>query len=460
MSINRLIIIFIIPFFVFFGQRAYSQTDTIAISHKLVLAAYNNSMDSAISLLRMGAKTKYYDANGYSALMYAVQNNNLDMVKLLVYNNSDIDQVNSGSSTPLSLAAEYGFFDVAEYLCFEGANVDKRNYRGLTPLHFAVLYNDFYMADMLLYYNSDPNIRSKNGIFPIHLAAYNGDTTMINLLLRYDAKIDTSIENNVTPFEIVIQNHFNNILEIFLNSDTAISQDKLWLNKLLITAIQFNNDTAVNLISEKIAQMDVHIPNAENPINFARKYNRSEYIKHFKSMGYKDAWMPYFSGMFFNSSFIFSKDDRYFDFSLGQSDIRYKVDVYVGYGSRFKRKPILITESNILAYQYRERRNILSLGINRRFYPIKQLNNFHLFTGLEFQTHFGNYAGSNRKFDKHFFLTYQAGISYFYDPIDIRLSYEYADWKIENITAHWFSITVGFKWDKIIKPTPFTIDDL
>ncbi len=87
--INKTILAFVLMLSIGFAQ---GQTDTLAFSHKLVLAAYNNQLDSAIKYLRVGAKTDYFDDNGYTALMYAVQNNSEDMVKLLVYNGSKLDQ--------------------------------------------------------------------------------------------------------------------------------------------------------------------------------------------------------------------------------------------------------------------------------------------------------------------------------------------------------------------------------
>ena len=71
----------------------------------LMLAAYNNSLETAKMLLEKGAKVDEKNDKGY-----------LDMAKLLVSNGANIDENNGLGMTPFSFAIMFGRKDVARYL--------------------------------------------------------------------------------------------------------------------------------------------------------------------------------------------------------------------------------------------------------------------------------------------------------------------------------------------------------
>jgi ankyrin repeat protein len=458
MYIKRIIFFLLLVCGLLGCKGASAQSDTLALSHKLVLAVYSNSMDSTIQLLKQGAKLNYFDGNGFSALMYAVQNNNIDMVKLLIYNGANFNSVNMHSDNSLGLAARFGYFDIAEYLCYAGADPNKKNYDWLIPLHYAATYADYYMVDMLLFYKSDINTIDNIGNTPLHYAVLSGDTAVVSLLLRNGAIVNIKNQKNITPIHVAIQYKLQPVLKILMEADSTLGSDQYQLNSYLSLAIFYQNDSALNGLV-KYVKSPVSIKNSpNNPLYIARMYNQRDKIKTLVSIGYRDSYQLHIADSYLKFSFPFNLSDRYFNLDFGIVDQRYKLDFYIGYGNRFKRKSILIPEGDSVFYQYRERRNILSIGVNRRFYPLNQVPNLYLFTGGEGQLHFGNYAGSNRNLEQNFFLTAQMGIAYRYKQIGAQLEYIFANWKIYRSSPHWVSLGVGFYWSNLTKPQPFIIN--
>ena len=77
---------------------AYASTD------KLIDNVKNKNIDAVETLLAKGENVNGANAQGNTALHYAVATGNVDMVKLLLAHNADINAVNSKGWTPLKIA--------------------------------------------------------------------------------------------------------------------------------------------------------------------------------------------------------------------------------------------------------------------------------------------------------------------------------------------------------------------
>ncbi len=426
-----------------------AQIDTLELSHKLLLATYNNSMELAIEHLRNGAQTTYYDDNGYTALMYAVQNDNEDMVKLLVHNGSKLDHKDYSGTTPLILAARLGLFNIAEYLCWQGASYNQSDKFRLTPLHYSTLNSDLYLADMLLYYGADPNLSSLNGNSALHFAAFTGDTALIKLFLNKNANTALLNKDNQTPLEVAIMEQHQPAVAILLQADS------LYKPESLLTSINFQNDTAFEFLLPLISSDSFSSNPAQNPLTAARIQHHKKYIKQLKKACIKESYAPVFNSFFFSTDFLFSGKDGYFNFSTGLNDIRYQINMSIGFGSRFRRKPILVDESDMVSYQYYERRNLINIRLDREFFILPQNANLSISPAIELQYHFGNYRGSNRKLEKSFFVVPAVSFRYSFEHLYFKFGYQYADWKIDRTSPNWFVFGVGIKGYLLSKPKSF-----
>jgi len=81
-----------------------------------MLAAYNNSLETAKMLLEKGAKVDEKNDRGQTPLAGVCFKGYLDMAKLLVSNGANIDENNGLGMTPFSFAIMFGRKDVARYL--------------------------------------------------------------------------------------------------------------------------------------------------------------------------------------------------------------------------------------------------------------------------------------------------------------------------------------------------------
>jgi ankyrin repeat protein len=440
------------------ASHAQSKQDSLQYSHKLLVAAFDNQLDSALYYIKNGASLDYEDSNGYTALMYAAQNEHTDMVKLLVHNGADLEDMDYLQNTVLMIAVRNGLFDIAEYLCFWGAKTNQSNYQNLTPLQFAVYNSDYYMADMLLHYGAEVNHVDKEGSSALHLAALTGDTALLKLLITHKAILDSTNEYGLTPLDIALQNKHQEAVAILVYENMKMKPDSKQLNTWLLAAVQHDNPSLVSFLSKEIEQINFSPEPEENPILWARYAHNPFVVRRLKSMGYKSGWKPFWTAIFFHSDFNFNRADFYSTWNIGFADDRYNLDVYMAFGTRYHRKFIWIPEGDQVYYQFRERRNMINLVIDRRFYPFGRLPQLNLQAGFELQAHFGNYAGSNRKFEKYWFPTAHAGLRYELRPAYFHVKWQYINWGIYQVPASVITFGVGVRVDIISKPSTYKFD--
>lgn len=432
-----------------------AQTDTLLLSRELLIAVYRNSIDSTLLLLKQGAKTNSKDEYGNTPIFYAVQNQNMDLIKLLEFNGANINMRNFEGTTPLSFAVFLDYFDIAEYLCYKGAMVNKSDKYGAIPLHYAAYFGDYYMADMLIFYKSDVNNSSFDKNQPLHLAALSGDTAMIQLLLKHGAKPESENTYGRTPIEMAIEHKQLYATILLLKSDSV--SEFLHPNNftLLNLALKSNADTIADSLICSSRFNPPQKNDVNNPYNIALALGKYKLKPNLKAYGYSSGLWPFFSKMSVMNTFIFNKDDHYFNFQVGALDVKYHLDFSLGFGSRFSRKPVLLSVDKNIFYQVYERRNLFIFGIKKRFYFSPDIRMVSIFAGIDFQSHFGNYAGSNQKLQQKFAVIPKAGISFTLEPFIIEAAYNYIDYGLYGLSSHFVSLGLGFNINFISSKTPY-----
>jgi ankyrin repeat protein len=112
---------------------------------------------AALEAIRNGADVKAVQADGTSALMWAVYR---------------IDR------------------EVAQALLDRGANPDARNSLGASPLSEAVALADVKLVGMLLKAGADPNLGNNDGQTPLMIAARNGSLPLVQMLVKAGARVN------------------------------------------------------------------------------------------------------------------------------------------------------------------------------------------------------------------------------------------------------------------------------
>ena len=115
-------------------------------------------------MVDVGLSVNLQDAKGNSLLMLASYNQQLDTAQMLLEKGADSNRRNDRGQTPLGGVAFKGYSDIAEILIDGGAEVDADNGGGMTPLMYARMFGRNQVAELLLQKGADERKKSKFGL--------------------------------------------------------------------------------------------------------------------------------------------------------------------------------------------------------------------------------------------------------------------------------------------------------
>uniref|UniRef100_A0A8C3F792 Ankyrin 1 n=1 Tax=Chrysemys picta bellii TaxID=8478 RepID=A0A8C3F792_CHRPI len=168
----------------------------------LHIAAKQNQLEVASSLLQYGASANAESMQGVMPLHLAAQEGHADMAALLISKQANGNLGNKSGLTPLHLVAQEGHVPVADVLIRHGVTVDAATRMGYTPLHVASHYGNIKLVKFLLQHQADVNAKTKLGYTPLHQAAQQGHTDIVTLLLKHRASPNEVSTNGTTPLAI------------------------------------------------------------------------------------------------------------------------------------------------------------------------------------------------------------------------------------------------------------------
>ncbi|WP_169941384.1 ankyrin repeat domain-containing protein [Campylobacter sp. RM15925] len=114
-------------------------------------------------MIKAGLNVNLKSAKGDTLLMLASYNNSINTVKMLIANGALVDERNDRGQTPLAGAAFKGYLDVVKALVEAGADINANNGMGATPHTFAVMFGRSEVAKYLLSVNKKPSLIAKIG---------------------------------------------------------------------------------------------------------------------------------------------------------------------------------------------------------------------------------------------------------------------------------------------------------
>ena len=163
------------------------------------------------------------DADGNTALMYAIKNDNYAAVQLLLSSPKlQIDKINAHGNTALIYAAMVGNTDILKALINAGATIEA-------------------------------NTRIHNT--PLTIAAAKGHSDAVALLIEYGADIHAANDNHKTAVERAAQMGHREIVDILINKAPSC------LDKLVIGAVKGNNMRLLSFLISKNA--NIHLAKQE-----------------------------------------------------------------------------------------------------------------------------------------------------------------------------------------------------
>jgi uncharacterized protein len=142
------------------------------------------------NLLERNADVNAAQADGATALHWAVYANDLESVKLLIAANANVSARSREGATPLSLASANGHPEIIERLLAAGADVNSRLPNGETPLMMAARTGRVDALDVLLDRGAEVNAtETLRGTTALMWAAANDNTAAVKLLIERGADI-------------------------------------------------------------------------------------------------------------------------------------------------------------------------------------------------------------------------------------------------------------------------------
>jgi uncharacterized protein len=193
----------------------------------LLWAVYRIDHELAQSLLDRGANPDARNSLGTSPLCEAVALADEKLVRMLLRAGADPNLGNTDEQTPLMIAARIGSLPLVQMLVKAGSRVNEREqYRGQTALMWAVSAGSAEVVDFLIRQKADVDARATindwgnqitsepraqyrpaGGLTPLLYATRSGCLECARLLLRGGADINRPTPEGVTPLMNAIDNN-------------------------------------------------------------------------------------------------------------------------------------------------------------------------------------------------------------------------------------------------------------
>ena len=147
------------------------------------------------------------EADGFTALHWAVQRDNAQLVELLLKAGADATATTRYNVTPLYLAANNGNAAVIGRLLDAGADPNGTAYDGQTMLMTAALAGRADAVRLLLTHGAKVDVvEPYKGQTALMWAAAEGNTAAVDVLLEAGARLDAKSTGGFTPFLFAVRN--------------------------------------------------------------------------------------------------------------------------------------------------------------------------------------------------------------------------------------------------------------
>jgi ankyrin repeat protein len=151
-------------------------------------AVQRDDLETADMLIRAGADVKAATRYGVRPLSLAATNGNAAMIEALLKASADANAASLEGETPLMTAARVGKVDALKVLLAHGAAVNaQENWKGQSALMWAAAEGHAAAITMLAEAGADVKARSKGGFTPLLFAVRNGHIEAARLLLTAGA---------------------------------------------------------------------------------------------------------------------------------------------------------------------------------------------------------------------------------------------------------------------------------
>ncbi len=157
-------------------------------------AVYHDDLPTAALLVKAGANARAGNRYGVTPLPLACTNGNAEVVRLLLDAGADPNTALRGGETALMTAARTGKVGPVKLLLSGGAKVNAKDRKGQTALMWAAAEGHADVVLALLAAGAEFKSALPSGFTPLLFAAREGRTEVVRVLLKAGADVNDAIE--------------------------------------------------------------------------------------------------------------------------------------------------------------------------------------------------------------------------------------------------------------------------
>lgn len=438
--INRISLIFVLPAFsVGLMAQVEIPADTSYFvpwddNYNLLIAADRADSLSIKLLLGRGADINATTVEGVTPLMYATEKGNLDIIRLLVERKADINKKPYNGITALMVAAKNNYYDVAEYLVSQKAQLNIRDSEGITAVHYAAALNNYDVMDMLIFYGADKELADSKGNTPLISAAYTNSLEAADLLIQNGANIDTADNNGFTALMTAIQKGNMDVAYLLIDKGADIHAINAGGYSALTFAVISKDAELTETLINMGANVNQKTTSGYTVLEIAKKMEEDEIVELLQANDAKSGMNPHLNTLSVGPYLDFNFTDYMNGLQVSLLDSRYGIGINGGFGFRPLANRVLYKYSDIITYQYWERRYYFYAGLDKKFDFIKNMNvATGPYLGLNEVFTFGGYRGSEANLPLKFITSPCAGWYYSNTTFKTWAGYQLLDYKTPGI---------------------------
>ena len=202
-----------------------AETSAFAQASASLADAVEKQDRSAIaSLLNRKVDINAPQADGMTALHWAVYHDELATVKLLLDAGADAKAVNNYTVTPLSIACMNGSSAIVDLLLRAGADANTAQRGGETALMTAARTGKVEPIRLLLAKGANVNAKDRKGQTALMWAAAEGNAEVVSLLISAGADFRTPVATGFTPLLFAAREGRSSVVRVLLKAGANVNE--------------------------------------------------------------------------------------------------------------------------------------------------------------------------------------------------------------------------------------------
>ncbi|XP_018337645.1 PREDICTED: palmitoyltransferase Hip14 isoform X1 [Trachymyrmex septentrionalis] len=224
-------------------------------SFDIVRATQYGALERVTQLVEAGADVNQPDSENVTLLHWAAINNRKDIVKYLIAKGAVVDAIGGDlASTPLHWATRQGHLSAVVILMRAGADPTLRDCEGFSCIHLAAQFGYTAIVAYLVAKGVNPNMPDRSAMTPLMWSAYK-----VNSLSFY----------SLDPTRLLLT----------LGASHSLT-DNLYGNTALHWAIIAKNNTAISILVQHGASLDLPNFRNETPMALLGPHISATWLEH------------------------------------------------------------------------------------------------------------------------------------------------------------------------------------